>query len=76
MAVPVPKQEPVRWQAQEGVVAVEQTARWQTPDGTPTEPQPAASVFQVADGKVTSVLRFGTLSEALEFAHMRPSRSA
>ena len=65
--------EPVRWQSEAGLVAVEQTARWQAPDGTRTEPQVVASIFRVADGKVTSVLRFGSMSEALEFARMQQS---
>lgn len=68
--------EPVRWQALGGTVVVEQTARWQAPDGQLTEPQVVASVFKVADGKVTSVLRFGTMPEALEFAGTQASPSA
>jgi ketosteroid isomerase-like protein len=68
--------EPLRWQAQDGVVVAEQSARWQGPDGKLTEPQTAASVFRVQAGKVASVLRFGTMTEALEFAGLRPSPSA
>ena len=68
--------EPVGWHAGDGVVVVEQSTRWQTPEGKLTEPQLAASVFRVSDGKVASVLRFGDMAEALEFAGMRPSPSA
>jgi len=67
--------EPVRWQTVEETIVVEQTARWRAPDGRLTEPQLAASVFRVVDGKVASVLRFGSMPEALEFAGTRPSPS-
>ena len=59
--------EPLRWQASDGVVLVEQTARWQ-PDGPLTEPQSATSVFRVRDGKVTSVLRYDDLASAMASA--------
>jgi ketosteroid isomerase-like protein len=68
--------EPVRWQDAKSVVVVEQTARWLTPEGQLSEPQTAASVFRVRDGKVSSVLRFGSMAEALEFAGIEPSPSA
>ena len=67
---------PLRWQANGSTVVVEQTGQWQTSDGQLTEPQPAASVFRVEGGKVSSVIRLGTFEEALEFAGMQPSPSA
>ena len=68
--------EPLRWQACDGVVVVEQTAQWQQPDGPLTETQHVASVFRVRDGKLSSVLRYDDLASALRAAGLDASSSA
>jgi SnoaL-like protein len=65
--------EPLRWKARADVVVVEQTARWRTPEGDLSEPQTAASVFRVVDGKVAGVIRLDNFEQALEFAGIQPS---
>ena len=55
-------------------VVVEQRARWRGPDGALTEPQVVASVFHVsAEGRVSSVLRYRDLAEALAAAGLAES---
>jgi hypothetical protein len=57
--------EPLRWQALGERLVVEQSASWQTPNGEQTEPQKAATVFRVEDGKVASVIRHADFETAL-----------
>ncbi|MBV9601556.1 MAG: nuclear transport factor 2 family protein [Chloroflexi bacterium] len=64
--------EPLRWQAQEAVVVVEQKASWQTPDGQMTEPHTLASIFRLDDGRVASVIRVDDFATALGAAGLRP----
>jgi len=66
--------EPLRWQALSDTVVVEQSASWQTPHGEQTEPQQAATVFRVEDGKVASVIRHADFETAL--ASVRLPRSS
>lgn len=61
-------------------VVVEQRAEWRDADtGETTGSQTVASLFVVRDGKVASVLRYDTLSDALDAAgldgahELRPS---
>lgn len=50
-----------------GTVVVEQEAVWTTADeGRPSDGQTVASVFEVANGRVVSVTRYGTVEEALD----------
>jgi hypothetical protein len=60
--------EPVCLQAQGATIVVEQAASWQTPNGQATQPQTAATVFCVEDGKVASVIRYADFKTALEAA--------
>ena len=56
------------------VVVVEQRATWAAPEGTTTSPpRTVASVFSVADGRVTSVMRYADLASALEASGLSPS---
>ena len=66
--------EPRRVFARDGTVVVEQAASWRAPDsGEQTPPQPAASVFRVRDGRVSSVIRHGNLPAALAAASLDES---
>jgi ketosteroid isomerase-like protein len=62
--------EPGRVYARPGTLVFEQIARWRAEDGTLTEPQMVASVFRVAAGKATSVLRYPDLPAALTAANL------
>jgi hypothetical protein len=64
--------EPLRFVCEARSVVVEQSARWATDDGGFTEPQTVASVFQVQDGLVSSVIRFPDMTSALEAAEIGP----
>ena len=56
------------------VVVVEQRATWAAPEGTTASPpRTVASVFSVADGRVTSVMRYADLASALEASGLSPS---
>jgi ketosteroid isomerase-like protein len=56
------------------VVVVEQRATWAAPEGdTASPPRTVASVFSVADGRVTSVMRYADLASALEASGLSPS---
>ena len=68
--------EPVRWQALGDMVVVEQSASWRTPDGQQAEPQPAASVFRVENGKVASVIRHADFETAAASVGVQQSSSA
>jgi hypothetical protein len=68
--------EPVRWQADGPRVVVEESATWLGPDGQPTPPQDAASVFAVEDDRVASVIRHADFGAALEAARVAPPPSA
>ena len=65
--------QPVRFVERDGLVVVEQSAQWKTPEGGLTEPQAAASVFRLLNGKVDSVLRYADLPTALEAVGLDPS---
>jgi ketosteroid isomerase-like protein len=57
---------PDRWFQRNGVVVVAQRAQWPDPDtGGLTPPDDIASVFEVRDGLVQRVIRYGSLHEAL-----------
>jgi limonene-1,2-epoxide hydrolase len=60
--------EPVRWRAAGDRVVVEQSARWQTPEGQLSESQAVASAFRVEGGKVASVMRYVDFQAALASA--------
>jgi mannose-6-phosphate isomerase-like protein (cupin superfamily) len=63
--------EPDRWFVKDDWVVVTQRARWPDPEsGGLTAPDPIASAFQLADGKVQRVVRHGNLPEALTAAGM------
>jgi ketosteroid isomerase-like protein len=57
--------EPGRLFQQGDVVVVEQRAQWRAADGTLGELQPAATVFRLRDGRITSILRYPDLTTAL-----------
>lgn len=59
--------EPERWFEKDGMVIVAQRARWLDPvTGEPGPAQEIASAFQVRDGVIQRVVRYGSLEEALE----------
>lgn len=61
---------PVRTYARSDAVVVEQSAEWFAPDAPPgPEPTDARTVFtafQIADGRITRLLRFNVLAPALD----------
>ena len=57
--------EPRRWFSGPGTLVVEQAATWRTPEGGVTEPDTIASSFQVEEGLVSRMVRFGSLEDAL-----------
>jgi hypothetical protein len=58
--------EPLQTFGRDHVLVVEQRAAWPGPSGP--IPQTVASVFEVADGRVTSVSRYADLDSALAAA--------
>jgi quercetin dioxygenase-like cupin family protein len=63
--------EPDRWFVKDDWVVVAQRARWLDPEsGGLTSPDAIASAFEIADGKVQRVVRYGSLPEALAAAGM------
>jgi ketosteroid isomerase-like protein len=60
--------EPARWHAAGDRVVVEQSARWQRPEGQMSESQTVASAFRVEGGKVASVMRYADFQAALASA--------
>lgn len=69
--------EPDRWFVNDDWVVVSQRARWPTPDaGGLTAPDPIASAFQLSDGKVQRVVRYGALQEALAAVGMDAAANA
>ena len=55
-------------------VVVEQRAQWHSPDtGRPVSGQTVSSVFAVHDGRVTRVVRYPCLADALDAAHLDES---
>ena len=63
--------EPDRWFVNGDGVVVSQRARWPDPEaGGLTAPNLIASAFQLADGKVQRIVRYGDLPEALAAAGM------
>jgi len=64
---------PQRWfQAGENVV-VEQRATWQDPNGEETGSQTVATVFEIVDGRIAAIARYGFLGEAVTSAGMDES---
>ena len=55
------------------LVVVEQSARWPSVEGHLADPQVVASVFRVADGRVSSVIRHPDLAAALHAAGLNIS---
>lgn len=63
--------EPDRWFVSDDRVVVSQRARWPDAEsGGLTAPEPIASAFQLAEGTVRRVVRYGGLQEALAAAGM------
>jgi len=63
--------EPQRWFHTEGMVVVEQIARWHDPDsGTETSSQRVATAFGIQDGLIASIARYGDIGEAVTSAGM------
>jgi hypothetical protein len=54
-----------RWFQREGTLVVEESAIWRDASGEPTAPAIVASAFSLEDGRVRSVIRYGSLHEAL-----------
>ena len=52
---------PVRWFARGDIVVVEQDAAWRGPSSA----QRIATAFQVRDGKIAGIARYGNIGEAL-----------
>ena len=65
--------EPGRIYGRAEVVVVEQTARWRAADGRLAEPQPAATIFRVRNGRVSSVMRYANIATALADAGFESS---
>ena len=62
---------PQRWFYREGTVIVEQRAVWHAPDGSEeTGSQTVATVFDLADGRIASIARYGNIGEAVTSADM------
>ncbi len=63
--------EPQRWFHTEGMVVVEQIARWHDPDsGAETSSQRVATAFGIRDGLIASIARYGDIGEAVTSAGM------
>lgn len=61
--------EPQRWFRRDGTVIVEQRAIWHAPDGSEeTGSQTVATVFGIAEGRITSIARYGDIGEAVTSA--------
>jgi hypothetical protein len=65
--------EPGRIFCRADVVVLEQSARWPSVDGRLADPQVVASVFRVADDRVSSVIRHPDLAAALQAAGLNIS---
>ena len=63
---------PQRWFHRGRTVIVEQRAVWRGPDGTEDETgsQTVATVFELADGGIASIARYGNIGEAVTSADM------
>jgi hypothetical protein len=57
--------EPRRWFASPTELVVEQVATWRGQDGGVTNPELIASSFEVENGLVSRIVRYGSLDEAL-----------
>jgi hypothetical protein len=55
---------PQRTLARDGVVVVEQLAEWHDTNGDVSSSQTVASVFRIADGKITGIARHSHFAEA------------
>lgn len=63
--------EPQRWFHRDGVVVVEQVARWHDrTTGEVTSSQRVATAFGIRDGLIASIARYGDLGEAVTSAGM------
>ena len=62
---------PQRWFHREGTVIVEQRALWHAPDGSEeTGSQTVATIFELSDGKIARIARYGDIGEAVTSADM------
>ncbi|MGH2616020.1 MAG: nuclear transport factor 2 family protein [Thermomicrobiales bacterium] len=67
--------EPTRWFYSDGEIVVAQRAQWRDPEsGEMTPPDEIASVFEVRDGLIQRVVRFGSVEEALASAGIQEPR--
>ena len=65
---------PKRWFRSADTVVVEQVATWHDPDtGAETGSQTVATVFEIANGQIASIARYGFLGEAVNSANMDES---
>lgn len=65
---------PRRWFRAGDTVVVEQLAVWHDPDtGSETGSQTVATVFEIANGLIASIARYGFLGEAVNSADMDES---
>lgn len=59
--------EPAQYYHRGDATVVEQVARWNdTATGQPGEPQTVYTAFQVRDGRISRILRFDSLDDALQ----------
>ena len=66
--------EPLRWFCGAAGAVVEQDARWRDGDtGEPGPPVRVATAFAVDGGRISRVLRHGTLPEALDALGLTPA---
>lgn len=62
---------PMRWFYREGTVIVEERAVWHTPDGSEeTGGQIIATIFELSNGQITGIARYGNIGEAVTSADM------
>lgn len=62
---------PKRWFRSGDTVVVEQVATWHDPDtGAETGSQTVATVFEITNGRIVSIARYGFLGEAVNSADM------
>jgi SnoaL-like domain len=70
------RMQPGRLYQRDSAIVVEENAQWQTPDGQLTEPQGAACVFGIRNGRVASIVRHPDIASALEAAGLDTSDEA
>ena len=64
---------PTQWFVRGDQVVVEEEAAWTQPDGTLSEPALIAIAFQVTDGRITAISRYGSVGAALNATGLQPS---